>query len=304
MSLHNYYKLLKISENSSQKEIQSAYRKIALKYHPDKQPEEKGAEEYFKIVTEGYNILSNPRKKRGYDVLLKNIAEIEKQNRYEHSYGRGDNRHPENIKSKIERIRKFKIEESIELYKKREKQLSHKYRYPIIILAIMSGYLYIFNRWFVNEVSADYLFIICGFFIYIMATYYITNHVYIHLKAMNLVGKFLKYPFEKTALVLFLVLVFGGPISITILNSIKKQYHLSNHSILILPDRVNVVENKAFFTFKIGEEIIYKSSTDYTQEVLNYKLKSQKPVIRISVYNPKICRLEFIDSNSPEYLKL
>jgi len=304
VSLHNYYKLLRISENASQKEIQTAYRKIALKYHPDKQPDEKGADEYFKIVTEGYNVLSNPRKKRGYDILIKNIEENKFKSRYDKTYERGDNRHPENIKSKLERIKKFKERESIELFNKRERKLSHKYRYPIIVLLIMSGYLYVFNKWFVNEVSADYLFIISGFFIYIVSTYYITNHLYIHLKAMNLIGKFLQYPFEKTSLILFLILVIGGPISITILNSIKKQYHLTNHSILILPDRVNVVYDKAFFTFKIGEEIIYKSTTDYTREELGYKLKRQKPVVRISVYNPKICRLEFVDSNSPEYLKL
>jgi len=67
MSKRDYYDVLGISRNADQAEIKSAYRKLAIKYHPDKNPNNTEAEEKFKEAAEAYEVLSNPEKRQRYD---------------------------------------------------------------------------------------------------------------------------------------------------------------------------------------------------------------------------------------------
>ena len=63
----DYYKTLGVGKGASAAEIKKAYRKMAVKYHPDKNPGDKAAEEKFKEAAEAYDVLSNPDKKSRYD---------------------------------------------------------------------------------------------------------------------------------------------------------------------------------------------------------------------------------------------
>mgnify|MGYP002152284316 CR=1 FL=1 len=67
MEKQDYYDILKINKGANASEIKKAYRKKALKYHPDKNPEDKSAEEKFKQAAEAYEVLSDPDKKAKYD---------------------------------------------------------------------------------------------------------------------------------------------------------------------------------------------------------------------------------------------
>ncbi len=67
MSKRDYYEILEISKSASADEIKKAYRKMAIKYHPDKNPGDKAAEEKFKEAAEAYEVLSNAEKKQRYD---------------------------------------------------------------------------------------------------------------------------------------------------------------------------------------------------------------------------------------------
>ena len=63
----DYYKILGVARGASEKDIKSAYRKLARKYHPDVNPGDKQAEERFKEIGEAYEVLSDPDKRRKYD---------------------------------------------------------------------------------------------------------------------------------------------------------------------------------------------------------------------------------------------
>ncbi len=67
MSKKDYYTVLGVSKNSSPEEIKKAYRKLAIKYHPDRNPDNKTSEDRFKEAAEAYDVLSNSQKKQRYD---------------------------------------------------------------------------------------------------------------------------------------------------------------------------------------------------------------------------------------------
>jgi DnaJ-class molecular chaperone len=67
MASKDYYGILGVGRNASDKEIKQAYRKLARKYHPDVNPGDKTAEEKFKHINEAYEVLSNPDKRQKYD---------------------------------------------------------------------------------------------------------------------------------------------------------------------------------------------------------------------------------------------
>ena len=67
MAKQDYYEILGITRSATQADIKKAYRKMAIKYHPDKNPDDKTAEENFKKAAEAYEVLSDENKKARYD---------------------------------------------------------------------------------------------------------------------------------------------------------------------------------------------------------------------------------------------
>jgi curved DNA-binding protein len=73
----DYYKVLGVSKDATEKDIKSAYRKLARKLHPDVNPNDKSAEQKFKEVNEAYEVLSDSEKRKKYDALGANWKEYE-----------------------------------------------------------------------------------------------------------------------------------------------------------------------------------------------------------------------------------
>ncbi|NLB30345.1 MAG: DnaJ domain-containing protein, partial [Alcaligenaceae bacterium] len=67
MAKADYYESLGLGKNASEDEIKKAFRKLAMKYHPDRTQGDKEAEEKFKTIKEAYDVLSDPEKKSAYD---------------------------------------------------------------------------------------------------------------------------------------------------------------------------------------------------------------------------------------------
>ncbi|MGE5683491.1 MAG: DnaJ C-terminal domain-containing protein [Bacillota bacterium] len=84
MEFKDYYRVLGVDKNATQDEISKAFRKLAKKYHPDKNPGDKAAEEKFKDLSEANEVLSDPEKRKKYDQIGANW------NAYQHA-GHGGN---------------------------------------------------------------------------------------------------------------------------------------------------------------------------------------------------------------------
>jgi molecular chaperone DnaJ len=67
MAKRDFYEILGVAKTASEEDIKKAYRKLAMKYHPDRNPDNKEAEEKFKEVKEAYEMLTNPEKREAYD---------------------------------------------------------------------------------------------------------------------------------------------------------------------------------------------------------------------------------------------
>jgi molecular chaperone DnaJ len=67
MSKRDYYEVLGVSKNTPKEDLKKAYRKLAMKYHPDRNPDDEAASEKFKELSEAYEILSDDQKRQAYD---------------------------------------------------------------------------------------------------------------------------------------------------------------------------------------------------------------------------------------------
>jgi curved DNA-binding protein len=69
MAMKEYYKILDLSPNASEEEVRKAYRRLALRHHPDRNPGDAAAEERFKEIAEAYGVLMDPAKRAAFDRL-------------------------------------------------------------------------------------------------------------------------------------------------------------------------------------------------------------------------------------------
>jgi len=79
MEYKDYYQILGVARNASANEIKAAYRKLAMQYHPDRNPGDKQAEERFKEMNEAYQVLSDPQKRTRYDQLGASYSQWQQQ---------------------------------------------------------------------------------------------------------------------------------------------------------------------------------------------------------------------------------
>jgi curved DNA-binding protein len=81
MQYKDYYQILGVAKNANEKDIKSAYRRLARKYHPDVNPNDKGTQEKFKEINEAYEVLSDADKRKKYDTLGANWQQYEQYQR-------------------------------------------------------------------------------------------------------------------------------------------------------------------------------------------------------------------------------
>src|SRR5215472_13139343 len=90
MSKRDYYKVLDVPKTATEAEIKKAYRRLAMKYHPDRNPDDKEAEERFKEAKEACEVLTDPQKRAAYDQYGHAGVEAASQRARAGGFGPGD----------------------------------------------------------------------------------------------------------------------------------------------------------------------------------------------------------------------
>ena len=81
MEYRDYYRVLGVGKQATEKEVRSAYRKLAQQYHPDRNPGDKRAEDKFKEINEAYEVLGDAEKRARYDQLGSSYSQWERAGR-------------------------------------------------------------------------------------------------------------------------------------------------------------------------------------------------------------------------------
>lgn len=280
---HNYYQLMEIEQYADAAVVKRRYRELALLYHPDKNPNNKVAEEYFKVLTQGYNILSEPDKKEEYDYLLKQYYDK-----------RTANEEPSRPVSKQADLRE-KLRKHAELQRRRiiveyentEQNLSHTKRYRLSVLVFITGILICYNNWFLNYLNFKIMYIVVGSFLFGLGAYMVANIRYknrIYQAAMA--GQDINKVIGPVRL--FVVLFLITPVFFLMLMQLTKVVHLNYFYEVTVVDRVGHFNDMVTYNYVVdGEEISRQT------DAIPYYDYSDKSHLRVkySRINPNISEL-------------
>jgi hypothetical protein len=279
---HNYYQLMGIEWFADIKLIQKKYKALAKIYHPDKNPSDPNVGEYFKIITQGYNLLSNANQKDQYDNILKayyrkDIVFTTKQNAKEQII--------EKIKANNER-KKSKV---IQQYLKDESNFPHKYRLISSILIFLSGFLMTYNNWFINYKSYNILYALTGFIIFGLGCFLIAN-IYFKKEQFASYMSVGREPETFKSIKTFVILFLTTPILFLALVTATRYIHMKNYFDYTIVNQIAIDRDQVAYSYVInGEEILRK--TDFIIGK-NYHNKS-KMRVKFSKINPNISELVF-----------
>ena len=273
---HNFYQLMELDWYCDIKVIRKKYKELAKKYHPDKFPNDKHAEEYFKIITQGYHILSKPSDKKDYDNAIYQYYSKSKSTQKDGAY----------LLEKIKQNKAVKLNSIIKDHQKWEADLSHKKRLWLSVFMFISSFLFAYNNWYVNHLTMDNLYIIIAYLIFGLSCYMIAN---IHYKKsqyhMACLGKIKN---DNHSSSVFLKLFLITPIVFFATVSVTKTIHLNYFSIVIPIESVVIEQEEINYIYNIGnKKILRKTSFDNSINYANKKGLRAK----VSKINPNISEL-------------
>lgn len=264
--------------------VKKKYRELAFLYHPDKNPKNKHAEEYFKVITQGYTILNEPAKKQQYDMLLRNYLQV--RNTVNNAAVQ-----KRDVMERIKRNRELRRQRIIDDYVKAENEFSHKYRLWLGILTFLSGILMAYNNWFVNYLQYDVIFVIMGFMLFGLSCYLIANNLYrreafkkaLRAKYENMSGRPVGF---------FVVSLLGVPLLFLFFTSYMSKFQLEHYPDYTPVHNITLVQDEVMYSYVVDDMEISRK-TD-AQKGMDYK-RYNRIRVKYSRINPNISELVFID---------
>lgn len=278
---------MEIEQYADAATVKRRYRELALLYHPDKNPSNKVAEEYFKVLTQGYNILSEPDKKAEYDALLKQYY-TKKANSPD--AGRAVNKQAD-VREKLRKHAELKRKQIVVEYENAESVLSHKKRYHLSLSVFIIGILVCYNNWFLNFLNFKIMYILLGSFLFGLGAYMIANIRYKNrIYQVAMAGQDINKVIGPVRL--FVVLFLITPVLFLMLMQLTKAVHLNYFYDVTVVDRVVHYNDLVTYNYVVnGEEI-----SRQTDAIPYYDYSEKKHLrVKFSRINPNISELVTTD---------
>lgn len=169
----NYYKILKISENASQEEIKSSFRKLALVYHPDRST---GNQAAFVAISEAYSVLSNLDKKRIYDLSINPLVS---QTTTAHARTSSSNQRNCQACNRIAPLKHVKLLQNIGLlFERRSKQIEGNFCKNCI------------DKYFARLTLKTFIFGWWGIISFFVTIWYLLNNIFVFLGSIKMKKSF------------------------------------------------------------------------------------------------------------------
>lgn len=284
------YAILQVRPDASDEEIKTSYRKLAFQFHPDRNPGNSDAEEFFKIINLSYEILGNPAKREWYNNQQQGQQGPFGINKQE---GKRDKRKYGNSKqSPLTAQQREAL--TLRRYSEMVKRFPIVWRIGIPAVLMLWAFQQIFSHWFVNEAEFDVLISVLSWMVFSIATYFFANALYLKMQQLQALKKFRLSP-ENTSLAVFVVLVVMCPFLVWGLNNYRKSYHLNHYAATTV---AHVVDFEPAFSisgeraYSLVYEFDFNGSTIQKKETfrndLLYKL-DDRVLVKFSTYNPRIC---------------
>lgn len=247
---HDYYKLMELEPGADIQAVKKRYRELAVLYHPDKNPDNRHAEEFFKILTQGYTLLSDAADKQVYDRLLtayyrNKTLPFNKQKARD-----------EEIKAKVQRHREKKRQEFMADYLRAEQVIPHRYRFVFALLLFVSGVLMCYNHWFINLLNFKLFYVIAGSLMFGTGSYLLAENVY-RRKSFSKAERSEEYTNLHGPVRLFVKLFFITPAVFLLLTWCTKWVHLHYFYDYIPVKKVMFFQDEVEYLYEVnGEEIL------------------------------------------------
>ena len=271
---------MEIESYSDIETVKKRYRELAKLYHPDRNPNNKHAEEYFKILTQGYNILSEPEDKILYDNALKGYYTMKPNEAPKPSK-------EEVTRQKVKAHRENKRKRCVEEFLKAENEFPHKHRFLVSMMLFFSGILLCYNHWYINLLNYKILYIVLGGFVFGLGAYQSAENIY-KRRAFKKAMRIETYNSDGGPIRIFLFLFFATPILFLGLMKITKKVHLTYFYETCDVDRVKFLANELEYYYTVNGELIARRADKIPVEAYS---DMSKVKVRFSRINPVISEL-------------
>jgi hypothetical protein len=284
---HDFYKLMQLEPYVDIVVVKKRYRDLAKIYHPDKHPNTPHAEDYFKVITQGYDLLSDPELKNIYDEALKQYYGLPK-----HQNAPADKWQV--AQEKVKKHLALRRSQLIEAYEKDEAFLSHKLRFIAVVLLSISGLLMCYNHWFVNLLNYKILYNVLGGFMFCSGAYWASS-LYYKKQSYHLAIRDLPYQNNAAGIRLFLILFAVIPFLFLGLMKFTKYVHLNHFYGYAEVKKINAFGDELAYYYEVNGELIMRRCAALPKAAFH----ESRLQVKFSLINPYISELVYFIPPTP-----
>ncbi|MBX7205619.1 MAG: J domain-containing protein [Bacteroidia bacterium] len=289
MSFYNYYKILGLPLNASQDQIKTAYRALALKYHPDKNPGNRQAEEVFKVIAQAYEVLGDDRKKAAYDlqfVLL--LTAIQQKLKEEPK----TDRKKYGISKRIFKSKEQEVAEQIALYEHRIRQFSFVQRVGFHGVIALAGWLLVFKNWFIDIAGFEFAYIFLGIVVFMISCGNLFAAIF-HELNYRYNRDLISYDFEKRTIRWLVATVVLGICAVIPISEYRFNYHMKHYPVYTMGTIEDLHYHSMDYQFDSHEGVIHKRQSIDSDAQFESVIGSTQIQVIYSSQNPRIAKVVF-----------